>query len=207
MTTPTKLPESTSDINWLTFAKLLINRDNNSRLITAVAVLMGAAIGYTQSGAIITAPVLGVVGGLLVAVLYLKSTLVRPVFVLTRYGVDVPFLDSQEWWCTDERMWPDSWRWRMKGKRVLFVNNLSGTPERMDPWAGPMPAGNGTASPTDLLQAQLEAGAIKDTLMVEKTMSDTVRTGLLIAVIAGSFIAIMMAGDRLVVAMSQTPGV
>lgn len=199
-----KLPESTTQISWVTFVLKLANRDLNSRIVFGVSSLAGLVLGLFVMNILTAAPVVGVLVGITVATLLLKAKYVRPVIVLIRSQTGKPFIDLQEWWATDERPWPDSWRWKYEKRRILVIDSLGDEPKMFDPWTGPMPAGKGVASPTDLLQAQLEAGAIKDTLAVDRSAGETLRLGLLISALAGSGIAIIMAADRLITALGGT---
>jgi hypothetical protein len=199
-----RLPETTTGMSWFDFAFKLLNRDNFARALAVVCVIAGVGIGVAFMDITPAMPVTGAIAGILVAVLLLKSKHVRPAIVLLKDLDGRPYIDRQEWWREDELPWPDSWRWQHGGRRVLVVDAMNDEPTQFDPWRGQMPAGNGAATPTDLLQAQLESGAIKDSLAVEKTMSEVVKVGLLVAIIGGAFIAIMMAADRMAVSLGIT---
>ena len=200
-----KLPDSLTEINWVVFVAKLLNRDMNSRFTAIGFSAVGLLIGYLVSGLLVTAPAMFTALGLMIAAFTLKPKYVRLVIVILKDKDGKYVIDFQEWWSKTERQWPDSWRLRYKGKRVLVVDSIKEKPERFDPWAGQMPAGAGAASPTDLYQAQLEAGAIKDALAVERSMGESLRIGLLLAGIGGAGIAIILAADRLIIALGGTP--
>jgi len=195
------------DTNLIDWPSFVIEAMKRRRDYMAIAgglplLVVGIAALYLPVMFLPLAVIGAVVAGIAAAV-YLAESSTRPV-VVERYDESGDACqDHQSWWATDAATWPDKHKRTFNGKRVLWIDRLDdeAPPIPFNPWINPIPVPDEKTLPvTGSRVAAVRAksgGASRILKYRTPTPGENFQQGLMVAVILGSFVAILMAANRI----------